>query len=167
MPRTAPRSASTPVLVVDGDTVLATPDQLKGATVTGHVVGTTKGPKINGFTYKRRTNQRRRYGHRQHYTTVEITAISPRLRSRRCRRPRVAAPPATAVTPTPSASASRCSTARTITPARSSSASAAREFHPGHNVGRGGDDTLFARTDGRVKFGERRGRRVVDVQPVA
>jgi large subunit ribosomal protein L27 len=37
-------------------------------------------------------------------------------------------------------------------------------FHPGHNVGRGGDDTLFALADGKVKFGERRGRRVVDVQ---
>jgi large subunit ribosomal protein L27 len=36
-------------------------------------------------------------------------------------------------------------------------------FHPGHNVGRGGDDTLFATIDGTVKFGERRGRRVVDV----
>ena len=39
-------------------------------------------------------------------------------------------------------------------------------FHPGDNVGRGGDDTLFALTDGKVKFGERRGRRVVDVQTV-
>ena len=39
-------------------------------------------------------------------------------------------------------------------------------FHPGQNVGRGGDDTLFALTDGKVKFGERRGRRVVDVQTV-
>jgi len=36
-------------------------------------------------------------------------------------------------------------------------------FHPGQNVGRGGDDTLFALADGKVKFGERRGRRVVDV----
>jgi large subunit ribosomal protein L21 len=66
----------TPVLLVDGDDVLATPAQLEGAAVTGTVVGTSKGPKINGFTYKRRTNQRRRYGHRQHYTTVEITGIS-------------------------------------------------------------------------------------------
>lgn len=38
-------------------------------------------------------------------------------------------------------------------------------FHPGKNVGRGGDDTLFALVDGAVKFGERRGRRVVDVLP--
>ncbi|MHB8263242.1 MAG: 50S ribosomal protein L27 [Acidimicrobiales bacterium] len=37
------------------------------------------------------------------------------------------------------------------------------KFHPGHNVGRGGDDTLFARADGSVKFGERKGRRLVDV----
>jgi large subunit ribosomal protein L27 len=36
-------------------------------------------------------------------------------------------------------------------------------FHPGHNVGRGGDDTLFALAPGKVQFGSRRGRRVVDV----
>lgn len=35
--------------------------------------------------------------------------------------------------------------------------------HPGHNVGRGGDDTLFALTAGAVRFGMRRGRKVVDV----
>ena len=66
----------TPVLVVDGDTVLATPDELKGVTVTGKVVGAAKGPKVNGFTYKRRTNQRKRYGHRQKYTRVEIVKIA-------------------------------------------------------------------------------------------
>jgi large subunit ribosomal protein L27 len=41
------------------------------------------------------------------------------------------------------------------------------KFHPGQNVGRGGDDTLFALADGAVKFGERKGRKVVDVLPVA
>ena len=30
------------------------------------------------------------------------------------------------------------------------------KFHPGENVGRGGDDTLFATAAGRVKFGRRR-----------
>jgi large subunit ribosomal protein L21 len=65
----------TPVLLVDGDDVLATPAQLKGASVTGTVVGWAQGPKIDGFTYKRRTNQRRRYGHRQKYHVVEITSI--------------------------------------------------------------------------------------------
>jgi len=38
-------------------------------------------------------------------------------------------------------------------------------FHPGLNVGRGGDDTLFALAEGSVAFGTRRGRRVVDVVP--
>jgi large subunit ribosomal protein L21 len=66
----------TPVMVVDGSTVLATPEELQGATVSGRVVGRVKGPKINGFTYKRRTNNRRRYGHRQHYHLVEITSIT-------------------------------------------------------------------------------------------
>jgi large subunit ribosomal protein L21 len=65
-----------PKLLVDGDRVLATPDQLAGVSVTGKVVGVSKGPKIRGFTYKRRTNQRRRYGHRQQYTVVEITKIT-------------------------------------------------------------------------------------------
>jgi large subunit ribosomal protein L21 len=49
-----------PVLLVDGDTVLATPDQLKGASVTGKVVGWAK---------------RRRFGHRQQYQVLEITSI--------------------------------------------------------------------------------------------
>ena len=38
-------------------------------------------------------------------------------------------------------------------------------FHPGENVGRGNDDTLFALADGKVKFGERKGRKLVDIQP--
>jgi large subunit ribosomal protein L27 len=38
-------------------------------------------------------------------------------------------------------------------------------IHPGENVGKGGDDTLFAKVDGQVKYGSRRGRKLVDVQP--
>jgi len=38
-------------------------------------------------------------------------------------------------------------------------------FHPGENVGRGGDDTLFATVNGTVRFAERRGRKLVDVLP--
>jgi large subunit ribosomal protein L27 len=36
-------------------------------------------------------------------------------------------------------------------------------FHPGVNVGRGGDDTLFALSDGAVQFGTHRGRKVINV----
>ena len=38
-------------------------------------------------------------------------------------------------------------------------------FHPGENVGRGGDDTLFATASGKVKFGQRKGRKLVDIIP--
>ena len=41
------------------------------------------------------------------------------------------------------------------------------KFHPGNNVGIGGDDTLFSLAEGTVQFGERKGRKVVDVLPVA
>ena len=36
-------------------------------------------------------------------------------------------------------------------------------IHPGDNVGRGGDDTLFAKVDGKVKYGRSKGRRLVSV----
>ncbi len=65
-----------PVLLVDGETVLATPGELEGATVSGRVVGEMKGPKIVGFTYRSKSRHRRRWGHRQRYDTVEITGIS-------------------------------------------------------------------------------------------
>jgi large subunit ribosomal protein L21 len=68
--------AFTPVLLVDGDTVLATPTDLAGASVTAQVVGEELGPKIRGFTYKNKSNQRTRWGHRQQYSTIEITAIT-------------------------------------------------------------------------------------------
>ena len=65
-----------PVLVVDGADVLSTPAQLSGASVTARVVGEAKGPKIDGFTYKPKSNNRKRWGHRQHYTRIEITSIT-------------------------------------------------------------------------------------------
>ena len=65
----------TPVLLVDGDTVVAAPDALAAASVTAKVVAEAKGPKITGFTYKNKSNQRRRWGHNQRDSTVEITGI--------------------------------------------------------------------------------------------
>ena len=65
-----------PVLVVDGDTVLARRQELAAARVSARVIGATKGPKVRGFTYKPKTRARRSWGHRQRYTTIEITSIS-------------------------------------------------------------------------------------------
>jgi large subunit ribosomal protein L21 len=65
----------TPLLVVDGDEVTTSADALAAKSVTATVIGEVKGPKIVGFTYKSKTRQRRHYGHRQRYTTLEITGI--------------------------------------------------------------------------------------------
>jgi len=40
-------------------------------------------------------------------------------------------------------------------------------FHPGLNVGRGGDDTLFALAAGTIEFGTRKGRKVVNILAAA
>ena len=65
-----------PVLLVDGDDVVANADALGSAKVSATVLGEAKGPKIEGFTYKNKTNNRKRWGHRQTYTRLEITGIS-------------------------------------------------------------------------------------------
>jgi large subunit ribosomal protein L27 len=41
------------------------------------------------------------------------------------------------------------------------------KFHPGESVGRGRDDTLFAKIDGKVVYDTRRGRNYVAIQPAA
>ncbi len=42
------------------------------------------------------------------------------------------------------------------------------KFHPGDNVGKGGDDTLFATSSGTVRFGRgRNDRRFVHIDPTA
>ena len=70
-----------PVLIVDGSKVLATPTELGKATVRARIVDEAKGPKIHGFTYKSKSNQRRRWGHRQRYSVLEITEITPGAKS--------------------------------------------------------------------------------------
>lgn len=64
-----------PVMLVDGDVVLAG-SHVAGSLVSARVVGEAKGPKIRGFTYKNKSRGRKQWGHRQHYTTIEITGIS-------------------------------------------------------------------------------------------
>ena len=66
----------TPVMLVDGDTVVAKAADLTGASVSARIVGLTKGPKIRGFKYKNKSRNRKRWGHRQKYTTIEITGIT-------------------------------------------------------------------------------------------
>ncbi len=77
-----------PLLVVDGEDVYAGSTSLASASVSGRVVGGAKGPKVVGFTYQPKARRRRRFGHRQRYTTVEVTAIEPGAPARSAARSR-------------------------------------------------------------------------------
>jgi len=66
----------TPLVVVDAKgKVFSGRDKMKTAKVTAKVVGTSAGAKIDIFKYKNKTGYRRRAGHRQKYTTIEVTKI--------------------------------------------------------------------------------------------
>ena len=65
-----------PVLMLGGDTVTMGTPEVKGASVRGKVVRHGKGQKIIVFKYKAKKNYRRKQGHRQPFTQVEITAIN-------------------------------------------------------------------------------------------
>ena len=66
----------TPLMLVDGKTVLAKPSELESVNVNAEIVNRGKSKKITGFTYKNKSNQRRRWGHRQNYNEIKITSIS-------------------------------------------------------------------------------------------
>lgn len=59
----------------DGKVVVGAP-LVEGAKVTAKVVGQVKGEKIIVYKYKSKKNYRRKQGHRQPYTKLEITGIS-------------------------------------------------------------------------------------------
>jgi large subunit ribosomal protein L21 len=68
--------AFTPLLIVKDDgSVLSDRDALDKLTVTTEVVGDSTGPKIDIFKYKNKTGYRRRAGHRQKYTRLEVKKI--------------------------------------------------------------------------------------------
>ena len=64
-----------PVLMLGGDKVVAGTPLVEGATVTGKVIQNGRGQKIVVYKYKSKKNYRRKAGHRQPFTKVEITSI--------------------------------------------------------------------------------------------
>jgi large subunit ribosomal protein L21 len=66
----------TPVLFVDDKgTVISGREELRSARVTARVLGESAGDKVEMFKYKAKTGYRRRGGHRQKYTTLEVVKI--------------------------------------------------------------------------------------------
>ena len=66
-----------PVLAVSGEDglKLGTP-HVDGAAVTGKVLGEGKSRKVTVFTYKAKKNEKRKIGHRQPYTKIQIDEIT-------------------------------------------------------------------------------------------
>ena len=67
---------SFPVLMLSGETIEVGSPFITGASVTGKIVRHGKGEKIRILKYKSKKNYRRKAGHRQPFTQVEITGIN-------------------------------------------------------------------------------------------
>ena len=63
------------LMVADGKKSTVGEPMVKGASVEATVVAQTRGPKITIFKKKRRQNYRRKKGHRQDLTMIQITGI--------------------------------------------------------------------------------------------
>ena len=63
------------VLMLGGDKVAVGSPIVSGASVQATIVAQDKAKKVIVFKYKRRKNYRRKYGHRQPYTELEITGV--------------------------------------------------------------------------------------------
>jgi len=64
------------VLAVGTDDGIKVGADAEGATVTAKAIKNGKAKKVTVFTYKPKKNAKRKMGHRQPYTKVEITAIN-------------------------------------------------------------------------------------------
>ena len=66
----------TVLAVSDGSSLKVGSPYVEGASVTGKIVRHGKGEKIIVFKYKSKKNYRRKAGHRQPFTQVEITGVN-------------------------------------------------------------------------------------------
>ncbi len=64
------------VLMVGGDKVAVGTPNVAGASVKAKIVAQDRAKKVIVFKYRRRTGWRKKYGHRQPYTELEITGVS-------------------------------------------------------------------------------------------
>jgi large subunit ribosomal protein L21 len=67
---------STVLMCRDGDTLYLGTPYVEGAVVRAAIISHERGPKIRGMKFKRRKKYRRRWGHRQDYTVIQIEEVS-------------------------------------------------------------------------------------------
>lgn len=64
-----------PVMVVDDEGAVTTGTELADRQVSATITGHDRGPHLRVFTYKNKSRQRKRRGHRQHQTIIRIEEI--------------------------------------------------------------------------------------------
>ncbi len=64
-----------PVMVVDDAGAVVAGSDLAGRNVAATITGHERGEHLRVFTYKNKSRQRKRRGHRQHHTTIRIEEI--------------------------------------------------------------------------------------------
>jgi large subunit ribosomal protein L21 len=98
-----------PLLVVDGSSVVDSAEELSGATVAARVLAHERGPKLRVVKFKPKRGYKRRTGHRQELTRIEVTEISAGSGSgakrSRARKSASKERPAAEAAPTPAATA--------------------------------------------------------------
>jgi large subunit ribosomal protein L21 len=80
------------LLVRDDGSVISDRGALEKATVTAEIVGEHRGDKVDIFKYKPKSGYRRRQGHRQTYTTLQVTKIVEGAAKKRATKAKKAAP---------------------------------------------------------------------------
>jgi large subunit ribosomal protein L21 len=66
------------VLLLESDGAISVgAPTVAGASVAARIAEQTRGPKLIGMKYKNKTRSRRKHGHRQHLTRIEIVSITP------------------------------------------------------------------------------------------
>ena len=64
------------LFVSDGSKTHVGAPHVNGYKVVGEIIDCVSGPKIKSMKFKRSHNTRKKFGHRQHYTRVRITAVT-------------------------------------------------------------------------------------------
>ena len=105
------------LMVGDGDTITVGTPTVAGATVSGTILGESRGPKLVIFKFKQKVKYRRTAGHRQHFTRVRIDEISASGKTSKAETPatakaeKPAKAPAKKVAPAKKAAAAKADTA--------------------------------------------------------